>query len=91
MEYARKKYLAVRVARAGGVELVTRAGDGEDQLTLMLAPPAHGIENGIAECCEKKSVLVFSVLGILAGAFLCVTRDEAERACDVTDRREWLL
>jgi hypothetical protein len=65
MEYARKKYLAVRVARAGGVELVTRAGDKEDQLTLMLASPSHGIETVIAKCCEEKSVLVFSMQGIL--------------------------
>jgi hypothetical protein len=36
-------------------------------LALMLAPPAHGIETGIAERGEEASVLVFSVLGILPG------------------------
>ena len=48
-------------------ELVTRAGDEEDQLTLVLALPAHGIETSIAERGEKTSVLVFSILGILPG------------------------
>jgi hypothetical protein len=52
------------------------------------APPAaHGIETGTTERCEEKSVLVFSVLGILPGPL----QDEGKRACDVTDRREWLL
>jgi len=51
-------------------ELVTRAGDEDDQMTLMIAPPAHGIETGIAERCKETSVLVFSVLGILPGPLL---------------------
>jgi hypothetical protein len=51
-------------------ELVTRAGDEEDQLTLMFAPPAHGIETGLVERGEETSVLVFSVLGILPGPLL---------------------
>ena len=51
-------------------ESVTRARDKEDQLTLMLAPPAHGIETGLAERGEKTSVLVFSVLCILPGLLL---------------------
>jgi hypothetical protein len=51
-------------------DLVIRAGDEEHQLTLMLAPPAHGIETGIAECSEETSVLVFSFLGILPGPLL---------------------
>jgi len=51
-------------------ELVTRTGDEEDQLTLMLAPPAYDIETGIAERGEETSVLVFSVLGILPGPLL---------------------
>jgi hypothetical protein len=51
-------------------ELVTRAGDEEDQLTLMFAPPTHGVETGIAERGEETSVLVFSVLGILPGPLL---------------------
>jgi hypothetical protein len=46
-------------------ELATRGGDEEDQLALVLAPPTHGIETGIAERGEETSVLVFSVLGIL--------------------------
>jgi hypothetical protein len=51
-----KKYLAVPVA-------MTRAGNEEDQLILMLAP-AHGIETGIAQCGEERSVLVFGVLAL---------------------------
>lgn len=42
---------------------MTRAGNEEDQLTLMLSP-AHGIETGIGECGEERSVLVFSVLAL---------------------------
>jgi len=63
-------------------ELVTRVGDEEDQLTLMLAPAAHGIETGIAEHCGEKSVVSFSVLGILAGPLQGRERDEKE--VDVT-------
>ena len=51
-------------------ELVIRAGDEEDQLTLMLAPPTHDIETGFAERGEETSVLVFSILGILPGPLL---------------------
>jgi hypothetical protein len=42
-------------------ELVTRSrtGDEDDQMTLMVAPPAHGIETGIGERCKETSVLVF--------------------------------
>jgi hypothetical protein len=52
------------------VELLTRAGDEEDQLTLMLASSAHGIETGVAKGVKKTSVLVFGVLGILLGPLL---------------------
>ena len=51
-------------------ESVIRAGDEEDQLTLMLAPPTHDIETGFAERGEETSVLVFSILGILPGSLL---------------------
>jgi hypothetical protein len=51
-------------------ELVSRAGDEEDQLTLMLAPPAHGLETGLMEGGEETRVLVFGVLGILLGPLL---------------------
>jgi hypothetical protein len=51
-------------------ELVSRAGDEEYQLTLMLAPPAHGLETGMMEGGEETSVLVFSVLGVLLGPLL---------------------
>lgn len=51
-------------------ELVTRARDEEDQLTLMFAPPAHCMETGLAEGGEETSVLVFGILGILPGLLL---------------------
>jgi hypothetical protein len=46
-------------------ELLNRAGDEEDQLTLMLTPLAHGIETGLVKGGEETSILVFSILGIL--------------------------
>ncbi len=52
------------------VELVTRAGDEDDQLTLMLASSADGIETGVAEGGEEASILVFGALNILPGPLL---------------------
>jgi hypothetical protein len=52
------------------VELVTRTGDEEDQLTLMLASPAYCIKTGVAKGVEETGVLVFCVLSIFPGGLL---------------------
>ena len=46
------------------VELVTGTRDEEDQLTLVLASPAHGMETGVAKGVEETGILVLCVLGI---------------------------
>ena len=79
-------------------ELVSRTGDEEDQLTLMLAAPAHCIKTGIAEGGEETSVLVFSVLCILPGLLFGKMGRRRGRGCpedenevDVTHEREACL
>jgi hypothetical protein len=52
------------------VELVAGTGDKDDKLALMLAPPAHGIETGVAEGVEKTRILVFGLLGLLSSPLL---------------------
>jgi len=48
------------------VELVAGTGHKDDKLTLMLAPPAYGIETGVSEGVEKTRILVFGLLGLLS-------------------------
>jgi hypothetical protein len=49
------------------VELVTRAGDEDDELALVLAAPADGIETRFSEGVEKTGVLVLCLLSLLPG------------------------
>jgi hypothetical protein len=52
------------------VELVARTGDKDDKLTLMLAPPAYGIETSVSEGVEKTRILVLGLLGLLPSPLL---------------------
>ena len=49
---------------------MTRTGDKEDQLTLMLASPAYRIKTGVAKGVEETGILVFGVLSIFSGSLL---------------------
>jgi len=48
------------------MESVSGAGDKDDELALVLASPADGIETGITKGLQKTGVLIFSFLDLLS-------------------------
>jgi len=49
------------------VELATGTREEDDELALMLASPAYGVETGPSECFEKTGILILCFLGLLLG------------------------